>query len=202
MCANKCRPGKYGGGCRLNCECYNNASCHHVSGHCTCQPGFKGDRYTVVFLFITARQQKLLGGEVMFSQAFVSSQGAGGVGTWDLPGYLQPRPPPGHGTWVLTPIYIHGCQASGTRPTGMLSCLKCVKVQTKNPVVDPGCAGGGGASTYYLAKCLLKTPHISKKYWTKREWYASLVPLPDPPLQPLRLRTPGDHYILNNNDTM
>ena len=105
-------------------------------------------------------------------------------------------------SFYLPPTNTYGCQADGTHPIGMLSCLKYVIVHATTQWQIRDDQDQKGASTYYLAKCLLKTPHISKKYWTKREGYASLVPLPDSPLQPLRLRTPGDHYILNNNDTM
>ncbi len=60
VCANKCRVGKYGHGCRLSCECYNNATCDHVTGTCTCQPGFKGLRYraTVELLARTNSNRK------------------------------------------------------------------------------------------------------------------------------------------------
>jgi hypothetical protein len=44
VCANRCPAGTWGEGCNLTCDCYNGASCHHITGQCECQPGFQGDR--------------------------------------------------------------------------------------------------------------------------------------------------------------
>lgn len=43
MCASPCQNGKYGLQCKENCECYNGALCDHITGKCTCTPGYQGE---------------------------------------------------------------------------------------------------------------------------------------------------------------
>lgn len=38
----ECINDTYGPGCINKCECYNNATCDHVSGVCLCTPGWRG----------------------------------------------------------------------------------------------------------------------------------------------------------------
>nr|CAD7267743.1 unnamed protein product [Timema shepardi] len=44
VCGNRCPGGTWGSNCSILCDCYNGATCHHITGHCECQPGFQGDR--------------------------------------------------------------------------------------------------------------------------------------------------------------
>lgn len=69
MCANRCPAGFYGKyyfliyfvydskeklnndllyslgkNCEQQCECYNNAKCHHINGECECAAGFVGQK--------------------------------------------------------------------------------------------------------------------------------------------------------------
>lgn len=37
-----CPNGTYGPGCRRQCRCENGAECDHISGGCTCTPGWRG----------------------------------------------------------------------------------------------------------------------------------------------------------------
>jgi len=37
-----CRPGTYGAGCRLECACPSGDPCDHVTGECSCPPGYTG----------------------------------------------------------------------------------------------------------------------------------------------------------------
>ena len=41
VCA-ACRPGFYGAGCRLECQCPSGDPCDHVTGECSCPPGYTG----------------------------------------------------------------------------------------------------------------------------------------------------------------
>jgi len=41
VCA-ACRPGFYGAGCRLECQCPSGDPCNHVTGECSCPPGYTG----------------------------------------------------------------------------------------------------------------------------------------------------------------
>lgn len=38
----ECVNGSYGQGCAQQCQCQNGALCDHVSGACTCSPGYAG----------------------------------------------------------------------------------------------------------------------------------------------------------------
>lgn len=37
-----CSVGKYGDNCEQDCQCENGAACDHISGACTCGPGWIG----------------------------------------------------------------------------------------------------------------------------------------------------------------
>ncbi|GBN83327.1 Multiple epidermal growth factor-like domains protein 6, partial [Araneus ventricosus] len=37
-----CPAGKYGENCQQECQCENGAACDHISGACTCGPGWRG----------------------------------------------------------------------------------------------------------------------------------------------------------------
>ena len=39
-----CPDGLFGSGCFMNCSSGCNSTCNHVSGACTCNPGYKGQR--------------------------------------------------------------------------------------------------------------------------------------------------------------
>ena len=41
-CDSPCQQGHFGSDCLLNCQCLNGATCHHVTGECTCAPGYQG----------------------------------------------------------------------------------------------------------------------------------------------------------------
>ena len=41
-CGVHCPAGKYGRGCRLSCNCANNATCSHEDGRCQCTAGWHG----------------------------------------------------------------------------------------------------------------------------------------------------------------
>ena len=42
QCNIKCPYRTYGQGCKERCNCQNGGSCDHISGACTCTPGWKG----------------------------------------------------------------------------------------------------------------------------------------------------------------
>ena len=42
VCATECSSGKYGDDCSGTCSCQNGADCDHVTGQCTCTPGYQG----------------------------------------------------------------------------------------------------------------------------------------------------------------
>ncbi|KAG1679191.1 Protein draper [Nymphon striatum] len=44
VCGNICAAGTYGLNCSLECNCYNKAGCHHITGKCVCTPGYNGDK--------------------------------------------------------------------------------------------------------------------------------------------------------------
>lgn len=39
-----CSKGFFGEGCEQSCDCVHSASCHHVTGRCECEPGWRGAR--------------------------------------------------------------------------------------------------------------------------------------------------------------
>lgn len=41
-CELECSNGQYGLNCSEPCRCENGGKCHHISGECTCAPGFTG----------------------------------------------------------------------------------------------------------------------------------------------------------------
>ena len=46
-CDTPCPAGTWGPGCASHCDCEHGATCHHVSGACTCAAGYKGQHCEV-----------------------------------------------------------------------------------------------------------------------------------------------------------
>lgn len=44
MCGNRCPPGMWGVNCNQSCDCFNRGECDHVTGKCTCKPGYRGEK--------------------------------------------------------------------------------------------------------------------------------------------------------------
>ena len=42
-CDYPCPDDTFGDGCRNACTCYNGATCHPVTGRCTCALGYMGE---------------------------------------------------------------------------------------------------------------------------------------------------------------
>ena len=38
----ECSTGMYGSRCSFQCQCQNDAYCHHVTGDCACTSGYEG----------------------------------------------------------------------------------------------------------------------------------------------------------------
>lgn len=43
-CSINCPSGTWGPGCNLTCMCSNGGACDALDGHCTCAPGWRGER--------------------------------------------------------------------------------------------------------------------------------------------------------------
>lgn len=43
-CSINCPSGTWGPGCNLTCMCSNGGACNALDGHCTCAPGWRGER--------------------------------------------------------------------------------------------------------------------------------------------------------------
>ena len=62
-----CAEGTYGPQCQQPCMCANGAACDHVSGACTCTPGWRGTfcdkrKFTRVYgqIFVIATNENLI----------------------------------------------------------------------------------------------------------------------------------------------
>lgn len=51
VCANRCPDGVWGNNCSELCDCFNGASCNHITGECECKPGYTGDRVCHYFIY-------------------------------------------------------------------------------------------------------------------------------------------------------
>lgn len=52
----ECVNGSYGQGCAQQCQCQNGALCDHVSGACTCSPGYAGTHCEKSKIFFVSDQ--------------------------------------------------------------------------------------------------------------------------------------------------